>query len=288
MNRMFGVVVLSGVVAATAAGQDGAIKYKEYASKVGDKVRSVKEENSTTKTSADLKGKKTVKVEKKAKTVVVVTETLKTADAGERAKTSRRVYEKAEETTDGKTTKLPLDGKTVLIERTGEKYAFAYDDGTEVTGAAAKELATEFTKKTDFEKDVIPDRPLKAGDTWDFTDRVAALFSGPDSPFVTVKGKVTGAGKLVKAYTKGGKQYGVFELRGDIPIAELRGVPGKMNAGSAMTVVMEGDGCFDGTVPDNTSTGTITLVVDGEVNGVELKITADSVIKTKTELIRKK
>ena len=42
-------------------------------------------------------------------------------------------YEKAEETKDGDVNKLPLDGKSVIIEKKGDKYTFTYaDDGKAV------------------------------------------------------------------------------------------------------------------------------------------------------------
>jgi hypothetical protein len=201
---------------------------------------------------------------------------------------ARRTYEKAEESTDGKTTRSELHGKTVLIEKKGDKFEFTFEGGGAVTGKAATDLSREFDRKEETDDHVFPDRPVRPGDTWELKKSFLEGVES-DGPFAVDKDKASGTGKLVKTFQKGNAVFGAVEIRAVVPLTELRGkTPVKLNPGSTMTLALAGEGCLDGSEPSGTSRTKMHFEIDGTVMGVGLKVKADSDSITKTELLPKK
>lgn len=276
------------VILVTTAGfaADEAVELKEYASKVGDRVRVSDDERTTTRTIFIADDKREDKTEKSTKMVVYVAETLEVKAGEKKPIKSQRVYETAEETKDGKVTKLPLHGKTVVIEKKGDKYTFTYADGKAVEGKAREELDKELNKKDDDDlDDFIPKRPLKPGESWKMdAEKLVKSFNKDEEAFVVDTKKASGTGKLLEAYTFGGHKYGVYDLRIEFPITELGGankVP--LKAGSKMTMHIVGEGNVDGKEPDGAITMRMTLRVSFEANGVEGHIKSEGVSVRATE-----
>ena len=280
MLRLFLCACALSLFASPSPAADDAFELKDYKSKVGDRVRVADDDRTVTRTVIEVAGERTEKTERTSKLTVYVSEALAVKDGEKKAVKIKRVYEKAEETKDGTTTKLPLDGKTVVIEKKGDKYTFVYDDGNAVDGKPLDGLDKEFNKKDDDIDDFIPRRPLKVGETWKMdTDKlVKAMGKGKDA-FEMDKKKVTGTGKLADAYTFGGRKYGVYDLQLEFPLTALTGenkIP--LKPGSKMAMHLVGDGNVDGTEPDGTMTMRMTLRVFFEApNGASGSIKADGV-----------
>lgn len=293
-RRVFGLVaVAAGVFAAAAAGQE-VVTYKRYAEKAGDRVKTTRTETSTTDTVIDLKGTEQKKNEQKVKTTVYVSEVVTPGKDGGRALKLNRTYETATEAKDGgPAAKLPLDGKTVVIEKSGAKYTFAGADGKALPKAAADELENEFNKRDEeFGPDALfPDKPIKPGDTWDVTAKLVKAVTGPDAPFVPVEGKAKATAKLLKLSKEGGRTVGEIAVTGDIPLAELRGVKGPQltlkPGGSGLKLDLTGRGVLDGSAPGGGATGTLVVTIDGETQGIGVKVTATVKTESKVELLKK-
>jgi hypothetical protein len=289
MLRPLGVLAFVGVLAlcAPAADEVEKVELKEYKSKVGDRVRVVDDDRSVTRTIIETDGKREEKVERSSKLTVYVSETLAVKDGENKAVKLKRVYEKAEEVKDGTASKLPLDGKTVTIEKKGDKYTFTYDGGKAVEGKALEELDKEFNKKDEDDiEDFIPKRPLKLGEKWTMdTDKLVKSLSKDKDPFEVDKKKVTATGTLADVYTFGGHKYGVYDLQLEFPLTALSGaakVP--LKPGSKMAMHIVGDGNVDGGEPDGTMTLRMTLRIFFEApNGAVGNIKVDGVATRSTE-----
>ncbi|HEX4613141.1 MAG TPA: hypothetical protein VH092_33440, partial [Urbifossiella sp.] len=139
MRGLFGAAAVLAGLAAGATAQE-AVTYKHYAYRAGDTTRVVKTEETTTVTTLGVMGFDQKKDETKKKTVVYTAEVLEVGPDATKPAKVRRTYEKAVEAKDGTESPLPLAGKTVVIEKTGEKYAFALADGTAPTEKEAADL----------------------------------------------------------------------------------------------------------------------------------------------------
>ena len=287
MIRLLYSLSALALLAATAAAADEAVELKSYKPKVGDRVRVTDEDRTTTRTVFTVEDKKEDKVEKTTRVVVYVAETLAVKEGEKKAVKVKRVYEKAEEVKGGTTTNLPLHGKTVTIEKKGEKYAFTYDDGKAVDGKAREDLDKELNKKDEDEiDDFIPKRPLKPGETWKMdVDKLIKSFTKEKDVFTIDKKSATATGKLAEAYTFGGHKYGVYDMRLEFPLTELGGAnPVALKPGSKMAMHIVGDGNVDGAEPDGTMTMRLTMRVSFKVpNGVEGDIKADGIMTRTAE-----
>lgn len=281
----FGLVVF-GLLAACAPAADESVELKNYKPKVGDRMRVTDEDRTTTRTLVTIEDKTDEKIEKRTKLVVYVSETL-AVKAGEKKPVKlKRTYEKAEESKDGDTAKLPLDGKAVIVEKKGDKYTFTYaDDGKALDGKPREELDREFNKKDqDDIDDFIPKRPLKPGETWKVdTDKLLKILVkdtfGADSK------AATGTGKLAEAYTFGGRPYGVYDLSVEFPVTELKGeAPIALKKGSKMAMHIVADGNTDGSEPDGRVTTRLTLRAYFDApNGVSANIRSDGLLTRAVE-----
>lgn len=175
----------------------------------------------------------------------------------------QRHYTKAEVVSANMNTTLPYQGKTVLIEKKEDKYRFDIEGGAELTGKDAAELDREFNKKNpggpDFEKMMLPGRPVAVGDSWnvDTAPLIADLKRSGDIVPDADKFKVTV--KLTRAYKKDGRQFGVLHLDMVMPIKAI-GDKGKVNAvkpGALMRMIADLDVCIDGSSSIGTLKGQI-------------------------------
>ena len=120
-----------------------AVTFKTFVGKVGDRVKVTREEKATSTSVLTFQGKQSERVEKSEETVIHVTEVLEVdAKTGAPVKL-KRTFEKAERKVAGKATKLPLDGKTVLIEKKGNAFTFTHEGGGAVTGPSLSEFTAE-------------------------------------------------------------------------------------------------------------------------------------------------
>ncbi len=272
--RLFGMAAaLAALLGASAAGQD-AVEIKIAYPKTGDRVKVTVEEKGETKIVATVMGMEQVKNEVKTKSLVYTDEVIENPANAKRPTKVKRSYEKAVTGGDGKAASLPLEGKTVLIEKKGEKYTFTAD-GKAVEGDSLKLLDGEFNKpdKSDSRELMFPGKPVKAGDTWKI-DPTKLAKELADKDFTLDAAKLAAEGKLVKAYKQDGKQFGVIELKVEAPITSLGAKsPLKLKDGK-LSVAINGDGVIDGSSSQGKMQSIMKFAVSGSGDGFEMKVDA--------------
>ena len=165
MQRTACASLFALLLAATAAAQE-AVQIKIDKPQVGDRVKHSREEKSDTKITITVGGMDQKKDEAKTKTLVYVEEVLAVPEGADRATKLTRTYEKPQITSEGKARKLDVEGKTVLIEKKGDKFDFTVE-GKAVEGESLTMLQSEFNKEGKEEpRDLmLPKQPVKPGET---------------------------------------------------------------------------------------------------------------------------
>jgi hypothetical protein len=210
------------------------------------------------------------------------------AGPGDRGKLHRR-YTRAERIQNGKEegTTLPYARKTLLIERKDGRYTFRTTEGEYYSGR--EELDDEFNGRMPQLPSLgmewlLPRQAVRVGESWKIEP----------APFLKVLAKLrelaihadraTGTGKLVKAYRKDGRRYGVLDLRIEVIPKSITGDNGnatvKLKAGK-WTFRLLADGCIDGSSMayrlkagmEATLEG--TLVMGGRMEAVSLRLQSD-------------
>jgi len=200
---------------------------------------------------------------------------LERAPSDKEATRLRRVYETATVKEAGEPTPLPIQGKTILIEKIDDQYRFRFEDGRELTPREAEALADEFQNaarpRLDLDELFAKDA-VRIGETQQINPRLLVkLFRPLTGPRMIDEFKPKSEWKLVRAYRKDGRQYGVLELRINLPLQELIAFPGIktkpageklfLRPGAALRVVLTVDGCLDAGAIDLTTS--INTSLDG-------------------------
>jgi hypothetical protein len=179
---------------------------------------------------------------------------LERAQAGDELVRVKRKYEHAERKIKDTRETLPFQGKTVLIEKKDGRFQFQIENDEVIEGKDAEELNEEFNKGglRKFVTDhFLPRKLVKVNEKWTFdVAPLARAFSG-DGKIEIDDAKSTGSGKLLKAYQKNGKQFGVIQVTIEFPVTQFVG--GDDNAkhatkNSKLTIQLEADCCIDGTL----------------------------------------
>ncbi|MGH7169373.1 MAG: hypothetical protein ACRELG_03745 [Gemmataceae bacterium] len=250
---------------------------------------------------------KIFKEEKNSKTTIEeYKETILAKETGKRVTQLRRVYSRAVVKADGKEKTLPYEGKTLLIEKKGDKYHFTIENGEELKGEDAKSLDCTFNTPNghenddeELEKALLPKKPVAVNETWKIepAEVLKYLWKGSEPVFPLDESKATAQGKLLRAYKKDGRQYGVFDIdfsapiKGDFSLGKDEKAP--FEEGSKMGIRFKVDCCIDGTAGDGMMVSFVNI--DGVLkfktpDGQEFKLTNRAVQKTKertTDLARK-
>ena len=137
------------------------------------------------------------------KSLVYVDEIIENPKNAKRATKLNRTYEKAVQTNDGNSKKLSVEGKTVLIEKKGEKYTFTVG-GKPVAEDVRRMLSDEFdrTEGKDVRDIMFPRMAVKPGESWKIDGDEMAKAIGDKGP-IFARDKVTATGTLVKTYKTG-------------------------------------------------------------------------------------
>jgi hypothetical protein len=261
--RILSVAVVFGLVAGPAWGQGDkayTIKIKKLGKGQSERVEKAEQSTQAVKVMDNNGNLIEEKEEKKARDFVYV-ETVLEQKGSQKATKLTRKYEKAVETKEGKDTTLPFQGKTVLIEKKGDKYEFRVEGGEELTGEAAEALNKEFNKKGQLDdatlvKLLLPDRAVKVGESWQIDSKVIEKAFGEGAELELAPGKTAATGKLVRAYKKGGRQYGVITLHLRLMPKSVsqKGNKIPLQPNSQMTLEMTVDTCIDGSSTNHTAT----------------------------------
>jgi hypothetical protein len=201
----------------------------------------------------DANGKTLVDVTKKLTEMFVYTETILAKDSDKRPTRLRRRYEKAEIVEDDKTTSLPYQGKTVLIEKKDGKYSFTFDGGKDLTAEEAARLDQEFNQKSGFETDelealVLPGKPVAVGSPWkiDLEPLAKEITKNGNAEIDGAKG--IGTGVLQKVYSKNESQFGALHIKAELPMKTMGKGEKKLilDDGSKFVMGLDFDCCIDG------------------------------------------
>jgi hypothetical protein len=287
MRQFVFCIPLVALFAVSAAGQD-AVAIKIAYPQAGQRAKVTVEEKTASKTVFTVGGKAQAKEEAKTKSLVYVDEVIENPKNAKRATKLKRTFEKAAVGTGGKDAALPVEGKTVLIEKSGDKYAFTVD-GKAVDAESLKLLEDEFDRPEGKDpRDVMfPNKPVKPGETWkiDIDELVKAI--GDKGPTFG-KDKATATGTLVKAYMKDGKQFGVIDFVFEAPITGFGEKNPLTIKEGKMTLKFAGDGCIDGTVATGKSTAKMLMALAGSTMGVEIKVEIEDIETRTMEMLPKK
>jgi hypothetical protein len=139
-----------------------------------------------------------------------------------------------------------LEGKTLIIEKRGERYEFRLG-GTEQFDSP--ELEGEFNKAqaSDRKKLLVPDKAVAEGESWTIDPR--SLLSAEKGQKLEIV-KANGVAKLSKVFQKDGATFGtiatdiecLFRITGAVPEGK-----GELTSENKITVKLQFDGCIDGT-----------------------------------------
>lgn len=288
MLRALPAALLAVVLLAdgSAFSADDTFTLKVYKSKKGDKTSHEKTE--TGKMSFTVKvGGNTMDDSATTSSKEVFTEEILEKKEGDKEATKlKRTYTVAEKTEKDKTTKSVYAGKTVLIEKKGDKYELSID-GKALEEKDAPELYKKFNKSEDEprDEDLLPKDPIKVGGTWKVpADKSEKMFKSlGDEKIKFDAKKSTIEGKLLKAYKKDNAQFGVIELTITVYVTEmdLNGQFFKTAGDSKMVLKGTSDTCIDGTLPTEDSKfemsielgaelpGNGSLVISGKTTGID-------------------
>jgi hypothetical protein len=283
MYRCSLVCLILGV--ATAAGQD-AVAIKSHIPQPGERVKVTVEEKTTTTVNFTVMGNTQNKEDVKTKAIVYLNEVLENADKGDRATKLKRTYEKAVLGQNGQDQTLPIQGKTVLIEKSGDKYTFTMD-GAAVTGAALDLLNNEFNKEGKVPSDYfLPKKPVKPGESWKIeTTQLLKMLAS--SGLGMEENKATAAATLKKAFKKGAVEFGEIEVALEAPVSSF-GPKGQFDVKDGkFSIKSSGEGCIDGSTPEGTMTTKINVIVNGAVMGVDMKVQITGTDKKTEEVLKK-
>ena len=300
MPRKMALLVLAGLLMAAAPLRtEDAYSITVKKAGQGDVTKQDKRETETSSVKVEGPDGKALQDQKQERTVTeAYKESILAKEKGKKATKLRREYSKAVVKVGKNETTLPYQGKTVLIEKKDGKYHFQIEGGDELTGKDAELLSKSFSAggeddvSEELDKIFLPQKPVKVDETWKIEpDALVKAFSkDPKQPFPVDKSKVAGTGKLVRAYKKDGKQYGVLDVKVDLPLkGDFPLVPGQsapIQAGSKMTLHVEVDACIDGScsdaVADTTMEADIVATIKGP-DGKQYKMTLHSTQKGKTD-----
>jgi hypothetical protein len=253
MMRISALAVLAALFAGTGASQaQFTIKLKER--NEGEAALINRNEKTSTKVKVTDGMGNVLLDQNEVKTVIqeYKATTLK-REAGKLATRTQHDYTKAQS---GKADNLeagPLQGKSVIIERTGDQFTFKYADGQRVEGAALDALTKDFSNKkesnSELEKLVLPPRPVKVGESWkiEMPKVVAAL--SDDGKMELDGAKATGQGTLVRAFKKNGVQFGEMKFKMEMPISTIGKDKEQLKfaVGAKIALDMTFEVCIDGT-----------------------------------------
>ena len=182
---------------------------------------------------------------------------------------------------DGKNGDYGLTGKTVVADLKNNKYDCRLEGGGALSDAALKFLRKEMLKEDDdeleFEELALPGKPVALGETWNC--KMKGITKEMEKKMQGIRldaDKAKGTGKLTKVYKKEGRTFGQFELSLDMPFAKsatVNGVDFKFNDGSKFTVVLNFDGCIDGSIQEGSMTGKIDFNMKGSISAAGMDLT---------------
>ena len=242
---------------------------------VGEKYQFLRSGNSLYTTRKTMKGQLKTDEARGSWRYEYNEEILEIENPNEQPTKARQTYTQAERVLNGLAIPAAFQNKSVLIERIGPSYHFRIEGGGRLAGDDLKYLANQYnTKPRKRPQDLIPNRPVKVGESWKI-DKSALQRHFRDESVVVDDARTTGTGQLTKAYKKDGKQYGVVELHIEVFPLEIneRGRRMKLKSDSRFVYELRADTCIDGSTFDadvrTHRVGQITVLQPAEIISVD-------------------
>jgi len=286
------ILALSVITLPAWAQDDKTYEIKLKPDAVGDRIRVTKSDVSENTATIELSGQKNENVQKKTVRFSYTEEVLERDVKAKLSTKLKRTYTQAEKIEEGKKTKYSYAEKTVLIKRVDGKFEFTVD-GVELDEDDAEDLEEEFNKEDEIplhDEDLLPKKPVKIGETWNIDTALVAKSFESVVPFKldVPKSKVTG--KLLKVYTKDGKQYGSIETKLKFVVKEFKldGQEMELKPESFMEVTSVIEQCIDGSSHALDDKSTIKMDLVGEIPNGSLRIGATAKLTKKIEDVGKK
>jgi len=297
------LVLLSLVLGLAPAEDTHTIKLKKLAKGDVAKVEDVEESN-TAVVVTDGAGMKIVdQNEKTTKTNNYQETVLEKKEGDDNATSVKRVYEKARNLPkDGKEETRVYEGKTVLIDKKGDKYQFMIEGGKEITGKKAEDLDESFNKKgpsdEEVEKHLLPGKAVKVGESWKIdADKMLKeiMKDEKDTVMAFDSAKTEGSGKLLEVYEKNGHKFGkmTFTILATLKEFSAGGMKFKVRDGSKMAMDIQFDVCIDGAEGSSVLKLVMKMTLNADLpapDGKELNMNVDgkSAMTRKTTDVTKK
>jgi hypothetical protein len=251
-----------------------------------------KEESEDNRTVITLPDGKVIKQTDAKKKLTKYRQEILEQEAGQWPSKVRRVYEKALVTKpDGKTVvkEEPFHGKTLLIAQKDGKPTFQIEGGAELAAKEVTSLVKEFSKKGNPAKEmelVLPKKAVAVGESWKLDKKgIKKLLGAEDEDDTIFAGfdfdKASATGKLVKAYKKDGRQFGIVQYEVMVPITKVKEL--EFKPGAKLTAKLIADACIDGSA--DTGVLRANFQMKGEATGpmgilVHLDVSGSSVEST--------
>jgi hypothetical protein len=195
-----------------------------------------------------------------------------TIEKGDKApKKFKRFYRKAR-ADKGKGSKAePYEGKVILYELKDGKYHVSVEGKDELPAKSLDKLAKQADDrlKEDVDTVLLPGKPVKVGDTWAIPGKKLATLPIPGIDPARSKGE----GRLVKVYTKGGRQWGTLYIRATLLLGKLE----KLEFDPPGSMMVEGtlDTPIDGSSAARRLNATLTLAGKAKVEEAGQRLTID-------------
>jgi hypothetical protein len=187
----------------------------------GDRYAVVRSKNSTVQATAP--GGRTDTKRESEKQAYTETVQEVSPETGKPTRLTREYTEARKTLPNGKEKVLGFEGKTVVIEKKGAAFVFKYPDGKSLPPADAAELRQEFGKERPGKtEDLLPKDPIRLNESWSPGTSVVTKSLAEELQLPVDLAASTVTGKLTRAYVQDGKQFGVVEVRFDLPV----GAPG--------------------------------------------------------------
>lgn len=192
---------------------------------------------------------------------------------------SKRAYEKAELTDNGNTRASALQGKTVILEKKGDKFEHRFEDGTELSAEQLGDLdnkpANSLHAQAFMPKGAVT---WPGGSSWDIDPELLVKTMPQDLAAVLDAAKGQASAHLIRGHYKDFEQerkfYGTIEVNIEFPLkagADLNGVNIKKGKLVITTTI---DGRIDGNSVERTQKGTVELDMQGsqDANGMTFTV----------------
>ncbi len=166
---------------------------------------------------------------------------------------------------------LSFERKTVTIEKKGEQYIFTVD-GQPISSPDKIDLEFEFRDRDQSDiDDIIPKTTVRIGETWAVDPAVGQKIFGPIAPGIDKTSSQFDC-KLIRVYTKDGRQYGVMSFDIDFGLEMKALSPQKAGGSGSMKVNATMDVVIDGSSSEGTKKATIQGHVNTSERGTPVKL----------------